>query len=83
MLSTTPNQLVFVTTPKDSLFFFINSGASLSIAITLYLAASTTALELSCCFFRIKKVSSSILFLSADGNEIQTLPSKVVPSIHY
>ena len=57
-------------------FFFINSGAWFSIAITLYLASgSNIALLLLWAFFNIKKSSSSILFLSDEGKEIQTLLS--------
>ena len=53
----------------------INLGASLDMSKTLYLASSTTASLLSCFFFNNKKVSSVILFLSAEGKDNQTLPS--------
>ena len=53
----------------------INLGASLDMSKTLYLASSITGSSLSCFFFNSKKVSSVILFLSAEGNDNQTLPS--------
>ena len=56
----------------------MNGGASFSIAITLYLAVSLTSVLLSCSFLSIKKVSLSILFLSADGKDNQTLPSSAL-----
>ena len=53
----------------------IESGASFDIANILYLAGSGINVGSSCCFFNSKKVSSSTLFLSAEENDNQTLPS--------
>ena len=53
----------------------MNLGASFEISNTLYLASSITTSLLSCFFFNNKKVSSEILFLSAEGNDNQILPS--------
>ena len=50
-------------------------GALSSIAIILYFKLSSTWKSASNCFFYIKKVSSSILFLSDEGKESQALPS--------
>ena len=61
-------QIIFITV-------FKNNGASLDIAITLYLAGTDTNSSRSCTFFNSKKVSSSILFLSAEGKLIHTFPS--------
>ena len=43
--------------PASFISVFIKSGASFSIAITLYLASSGTTELLSTCFLRYKKVS--------------------------
>ena len=69
--------LCFFSSTRN-LDIFIKSGASLSIASTLYLTGSTTKSLLSTPFFNAKKVSSSILFLSDDGNDNQTSPSSSV-----
>ena len=52
-----------------------NSGASFSIASILYLFKVDIGVLLSCCFFDIKYVSSSTLFLSEEGKDNQILPS--------
>ena len=54
---------------------FIKSGASVSIAKTLYLAFSLTNVLSSVPFFKIKNVSMSSLLKSEDGKANQTLPS--------
>ena len=53
----------------------MNLGASFEISKTLYLASSATTSLLSCFFFNSKNVFSEILFLSAEGNDSQILPS--------
>ena len=63
------------TDPAIFITVFKNNGASLDIAITLYLAGTDTNSSRSCTFFNSKKVSSSILFLSAEGKLIHTFPS--------
>ena len=76
----TPVALVdpqFIST-KEVLSFDIYSGASFSIANTLYLASSSTKLLVSIAFFNIKKVSSSTLFLSDEGKDNQILPSSAL-----
>ena len=61
--------------PIFNFVVLINSGASFSIAIILYLASSVIKEEESGPFFNIKKVSISILFLSVDGKAIHIFPS--------
>jgi len=63
---------------SNLVFVFKKSGASFSIAITLYLALSWTKISVSAAFFNIKKVSSSTLFLSDDGNDSHKLPSSAL-----
>ncbi len=65
-----------ITVPIFIFLVLINSGASFSIASTLYLEEFSIALEsLSLPFLRYNEVSKSILFLSADGNASHILPS--------
>ena len=64
-----------VALPTCALRILTASGASFDIDNTLYLAVSGINVELSCSFLSSKKVSSVILFLSAEGKDNQTLPS--------
>ena len=73
--SAPPLPLSCCTSPMLCLVVFIKSGAWFSIDMILYLAGSLTKLLDSIPFFSIKNVSSSILFLSEDGNANQTEPS--------
>ena len=59
----------------------IKSGASFFIAITLYLAGSDIKSSEFKPFFSIKNESSSILFLSEEGKETQTLPSSAFQNL--
>ena len=74
-VSSSPAPESCCTSPMLYLVVFIKSGAWFSIDTTLYLAGSLTKLLDSTPFFNTKNVSSSILFLSEDGNANQTEPS--------
>ena len=66
---------IISTPPQYCLSVLINVGALFFIDITLYSISVSTGISVSCCFLRYKTVSSSILFLSEDGNETHTPPS--------
>ena len=66
------------TVPKTFLVSLIKSGASLDIAKTLYLLSTLIASFDPAAFLSIIVSSSCILFLSADGKDIQMLPSSAL-----
>ncbi|ANS05167.1 hypothetical protein [uncultured Mediterranean phage] len=74
----TPAKTVLLLCANNLFLVFKNSGASFSIAMILYLALFFTKISESAPFFNIKKVSSSTLFLSDDGNDNHKLPSSAL-----
>ena len=72
-----PNVVVIL--PNDIFFCLINEGASFEISSILYFTVPPLVLKTLpfsvCFFFKIKNVSKSTLFLSAEGKLNQTLPS--------